>query len=453
MKTQLLEDIGQSAALSLTSSNRPGHSTADKAAQHPAPTGRAQPARPRSALGVWRQKVADEPLVSTPQQPDQPPAPQELHDLFEEIAALEAQFVAPGEQRAPAIAAAGFQHPLPTPPAAPLQSAIPPAEPTLAPDQTQAAAAAQDPLFDFTAPSPALPAARAAGPFTDPTQAATAPHAPLFDFTRPSPARPAAQATDPFPDPPHAATAPQDPLFDFTAPSTASPAVQAADPFTRARPTRSTQRYFVWGMGLLALALLIGGGRWWYQERNDTASLARIADAAKAQPQGGNAVQRQALAARASTVQAGAEVRAAPPVPAIDSSPAVSPLVMLEPDPPAAAKLEQRPPPAADRVARQAARKPEPAAKREAASPLPKRSERVARKESDTPARLAANKARRDPVRQLARAPAIETERSSGPDTGLAATLRACRERGYHATQCVKRGCSVTEYGFACRGR
>ncbi len=369
MKTQLLEDIGQSAALSLTSSKIVRNPTADKEVRKLAPAGNAQPAKSRPALGVWRQKPAGEPLISTTQQPDQAPTPPAFDTLFEEIAALEAQFLPPAEQHAPAIAPAQPQpepeYVLPTPPAEPSEPAMRPADATLLPDQTHAAAAPQDPVFDFTPPSPALP---------------------------------------------------------------------AADPFTPARSTGSGQRYFLWAACLLALVMLIGGGRWWYEKRTDAGSPALIADAAKEKPQAGNAVPRQARAAKAFTAGAGDNVRVTPPTPAILPSPAVPPLVMLDPEPPAAAKLEQRTPAAAGRVAREAARKSEPAAKRAAAAP-------------------AANKARREPVRQLARASAIGTQSPSGPDTTTAALLRACRERGYHAAQCIKRGCSVTEYGFACRGR
>ena len=34
----------------------------------------------------------------------------------------------------------------------------------------------------------------------------------------------------------------------------------------------------------------------------------------------------------------------------------------------------------------------------------------------------------------------------------LSDTLRLCRSAGYHASQCLQRGCSATRYGLACRG-
>jgi hypothetical protein len=55
--------------------------------------------------------------------------------------------------------------------------------------------------------------------------------------------------------------------------------------------------------------------------------------------------------------------------------------------------------------------------------------------------------------RQKNDANAVAPERPLTPDTSMAATLKACREHGYHASQCIKRQCSVGTYGFACRGR
>ena len=345
MRTQLLEDIGRSASLAPTPSNTVGNSQAGKAVQHLAPARTARPARPRAALGVWRQRPADAPPLPTPQAPDPAPPAPALHKVFDEMAALEAQFVPPAQQHAPAIA---------------------PFE----------AAASPEPLFDFTPPPPAL---------------------------------------------------------------------QAAEPFTRAGSARPRQRYLLWGACLLAGALLIQGGRWWYQERDDAGSLALIAAAAKDKPQAGNAAPRQALVARELPGQPVDEVQATPPAP-------VPPLVMLPPEPPAA-KPQPRPAAAAERAARPKARKPEPAAKPRAASPAPKRSNRPARVQSDAATEAATKQARRAPARQLARAPAVRTKRPAVPETTREARLRACRERGYHATQCIKRGCSVTEHGFACRTR
>ena len=392
MKTQLLEDIGQSAPLSLTPSKTAGHAKAEKEekeVQNLAPAGNAQPARSRSAPGVWRQKPSGETIISTAQHPEEAPS-LELDKVFEEIAALEAQFVAPGQQHEPAAAAVEPRHEVPAPPAGSLhEPAIPPAEATPAPDPAPRAAAPQEPLFDFTPPSPER---------------------------------------------------------------------QAADPFTPAPagPARSRPRYFLWTACVLAAALLIQGGRWLYQERSDANSLALIANEAKQQPPGDQAVQRQAIAAKGAALEPGADAPVPSATPA-SPSPAVPPLVMLEPDPPAGAKPEQPSPSVAAQAEPPMAPKPGPAAEQRPASPLPKPPGRRERAVPDAVSGAAAapakERARREPERQLARASAIGKERPSGQESSLAATLKACREHGYHATQCIKQDCRVTQYGFACRGR
>jgi pyruvate/2-oxoglutarate dehydrogenase complex dihydrolipoamide acyltransferase (E2) component len=99
------------------------------------------------------------------------------------------------------------------------------------------------------------------------------------------------------------------------------------------------------------------------------------------------------------------ELKAEPqaPSPLSRTTPIAPPLVLLEPDP-----ATVTPP------------TPEPAAEQ-------------------APAAVSAK-----PVRRTAPAPEQDA---------TAATLKACREHGYHPAQCVKRGCSVTKYGFVCRGK
>jgi hypothetical protein len=259
-----------------------------------------------------------------------------------------------------------------------------------------------------------------------------------------------------------AATVPQDPLFDFTLPS---PELQAANPFTRpaAGAARSRLRYLLWAACLIAVVLLVLGGRWLYQERKDTGSLALIANDAKDQPQVHNAVQRPAIAARESTPEPANDAQVMPTTPTKPAEPAgraasgMPPLVYLPPDAPAAARPE--PPavsaaiPAASPAEPRTAPKPAPAAEQGRVYPLPKRSSQQARRRSETAARPARPKAERVPARQVARAAVVAKEKQAGPDTSMEATLKACREHGYHAAQCVKRDCRVTEYGFVCRGR
>lgn len=384
MKTQLLEDIGQSAALSLVPSKTVDDAKAGKQVQDGAPAGNAAPARPRFG-GAWRQKPAEEAPVATMQQPEPQPAALEVHSLIEEIAALEAQYVPPSPQHAPVIA---------------------PVEPRHAPGISAA-----EPLH-----GPATPAA-------EPTLARN---------------------------PPHGATAPQDPVFDFTPPA---PALQAAEPFTPA-PTGlagSGRRYLLWGACLLSAALLILGGRSLYQGRNDAEPRVSSADEAKRAPQADKAEERPALAAKQSTPVPDADLRLTPAVPASPPPPAVPPLVMLEPDPPAATKGKQ-PLPSGRTELRQPSKR-ERAADQAPASPLPKPSARRAREQTRTAAVPAPARREREPDSRLVRAPAIAKETPAEPDTTMAATLRACRAHGYHAAQCIKRGCSMTKYGFACRAR
>jgi hypothetical protein len=390
MKTQLLEDIGENTASSLAPSKLAGHSNAASEVHTLAPAAKAQPARPRSALGVWRQAPAVEPQVSTTQQPDQQAAPLDLNNVFEEIAALEAQYVAPVQQHDPPMAPAAPQHELPATPAEPLhEPAVPPAWSTRVPD---------------------------------PTDTPTTPHDPLFDFTLPS------------------------------------PELQEANPFTRpaAGATRSRRRFLLWGTALLAGVLLVLGGRWLYQENKDAGALALIANDVKEQPRVDKAVQPQAVAAKESTQEPEREARVkstAPAEPASGPASSGPPLVYLEPDPPPAAKAEQPASVAASPAEPRTAPEPAPAGEQARVYPIPKRARQQARERPEAPARRAKARAEPAPPRQLARASVVAAEKRSGPDTSMEASLKACREHGYHAAQCIKRDCRVTEYGFVCRGR
>ncbi|WP_156648835.1 hypothetical protein [Massilia sp. Leaf139] len=384
MKTQLLEDIGQSAESLPTPSQPVAPATARKEVHQPAPEGNTTPARQRTAAGVWRKKSAAAPVIPTSPQPEPQPTPVELQSVLEELAALEAQYVPPGAQQAPAVVPAELEHVLATPSEAPLPAPdLPPAEPTPPPMFAQDATVPRDPLFDFTEPLP-------------PSQAPE----------------------------------------------------RAANPFTRApaAPARS-RRYAIWGASALAVALLALGGHWLYQERNDSGSLALIANEAQ------QTVKAPAIAARTSTPRAEAEAAVTPPEPASRPASSVPPLVMLKPDPPAAAKPEPPSPPAVDSAEPEPPAKAEPVVQQKPAPPLPKRTERIVRKPSDVERKRVTKPVERPPVRQAARAAAVATGKPAGLDTSMEATLKACREHGYHAAQCVKRDCRVTEYGFVCRGR
>ncbi|MFC5480899.1 hypothetical protein [Massilia suwonensis] len=388
MKTQLLEDIGQNATLSPAPPRQAGQPGANKPLQQPAK---------ETSLSAG--------------QPDEQAAPVDLDSVFEEIAALEAQYVPPAQH----------QEPVPAPPEV---------QPDLQPEPRHDPAPAV--AMDAIRPEPTIPRAPVFAPQRDPA---------------------------PDPDPAHGRTIPQDPVFDFTLPT---PQAQAAEPFTPSHswPTPSRQRRSLWTAAALVAALLAGGGWWAYQEYRDVGSLAFLASQSQEMRQDSTAADRTASAATQPAPAAAMPERArAPEVP----PPEVPPLVMLPPEPPAALKTEQSPssppeqaaPALAPEPASQAAPEPEAVAEQRSVFPLPKSLSQASGEQSDAAAEPAPRKSKpkREPVRQLARVSAIEPEKPLAGEGAMSALLRACREHGYHAAQCVKRGCSLTQYGFACRGR
>lgn len=302
MKTQLLEDIGHSASLTLVPSGKTVHPTVDQEVQNIAQALATAPDRPRSASGgVWRQKPAGEPTVPQTPQPNQQPV------------------TPPPVEEAPVLAA----------------------EPSFAANVPANEMASRDPLFEFTLPWPTTPV----------------PELPQLERTAPEP---------------------------------------------------SGSRNLLWGLCMLAAALVILAGLWFYEERKDAEALALVADDVKTQPQ---------LVVKA--------VQAPPAAPA--SVPVVPPLVLLKPEPADA--------PAVGRETVQAQPKPERVAQPRPARSLPKRVRRTEREQV------------------VARAPVIPTERKAEQESTTTAMLKACKEHGYQAAQCIKRACSMTKYGFVCRGK
>lgn len=236
----------------------------------------------------------------------------------------------------------------------------------------------------------------------------------------------------------HIAPAFQGPVFDFTPPTHPTPAL---DPFTPAptRLERSGRRYLLWGACVLAGALVIQGGMWLYEERLDASAL--VANEQKAEPQVDKVVKRRAIAVKEFTLGPDGEVSVAPvapaslPSPVPTPAPIVPPLVLLEAQPAPDVKVEAAP--AADPKVIKA-----PAAPKTVAA-LPKR---VRQAERAQLVRVA------QPIRaNVERAPVAEKKVAAvSPD---AAMLKACKEHGYQAAQCVRRACSVTKYGFVCRGK
>ena len=380
MKTQLLEDIGQSATLSLVPSGRVSNSTSHDVTHDVAPLRAvvqdiaqarpATPARPRSASGVWRQKPAREPVVPAIQPPD-PAPPLEEPPAIEPIASLAPLHVLP-----------------PVVNDAPVSSA----EPTLGEGAAQSMLAASGPVFDFTQPSP----------------------------------------------------------------TTVAP-----DVFKR-EPTwleRSGSRYLLWGGCALAGALVIGGGLWLYEDRKAASALALVADEMTAEPPVDKAVKRRAIGVKEFTLGADGEVQVAPPArastasPLSQTTPTVPPLVLLESKPATAVSVD--PAPAVEPIKKELQTPPKPVrvAQQAPPAPLPKRVRQAEREQIVAAAKPVRARVERAPERQLARAPVVQAETKLAADAGMAATLKACKAYGYNAAQCVKRACSVTKYGFVCRGK
>lgn len=335
MKTQLLEDIGQSAALTLVPSGDASNSRADNAVpgdlrQAPA----AIPVVARSATGVWRQKPAAEPAVLATPKAEQWLSAPEAPTVVDSAAAAEAQHV-------------------PAPPLSEADKA--PAEPALAMHSNYNTPSPQSAVFDFTTPSPAMP----------------------------------------------------------------TPDLSSSEPGWF---ERTGQRYLLWGLYAVAGGLFIQAGVWFYEERKEGAALAPVADESTVTPQAGNAATRRAIPAKQFTLSPGGEVQMGPAAPAPPPG-MVPPLVMLEPDPTPATKVKAPPVQQAEHNSLRGAPKPE-------------------------RARL-----KRAPEHRLARAPVIQAVRKPEQDFSAAASLKACSAYGYSAAQCVKRACSVTKYGFVCRGK
>ena len=348
MKTQLLEDIGQSATLSLVPaaevSNARSHSDVDDTAEARG----ANVVMPRSTSGVWRQKPAAE--------PDEP-APQSL-----------------------------YQAPTPSPQASPIPEPVAVQEPPHVPPQ---------PVNE-------------AGRFrAEPTLGANA------IFGEPDP---------------------RDPLFDFLPPLPSTP---GRDP-SKGEKTwfqRSGKRYLLWGTCVLTLALIVLGGMWLYEEGEDASAMAVVADESKADPHFDKVVKRGAPVAKEFTLGADGEVRAADPTPP-RPSPAVPPLVLLKPEPSPAPPV-----------------KAQPAAEKSAPTPVPKPVQKTEREPSVSSREPVRTTPERAPTRSLVREPAVEAAKNSASGATAAENLKACEAYGYSAAQCVKQACSVTKYGFVCRGK
>jgi hypothetical protein len=136
------------------------------------------------------------------------------------------------------------------------------------------------------------------------------------------------------------------------------------------------------------------------------------------------------------------------PAPAVKAPPAMP---APEPAPPPAAPVEAvKPPPAVEPAVQPAPPAPAP-------DVAPAASRSVATVDLDPPRRAAhhappvrkraAAKARRAPTQEVRPVPAEPSPRERREET-----LMQCRAHGYDERQCIRRGCAMTRYGFACRG-
>lgn len=329
MKTQLLEDIGESATLSLEPSGKVSNSGIQKGLHAIAHESAAAPVRPRTTFGVWRQKPEGEPVALATSPLEQPP---------------------------------------------PMVEALPDFEPTFAANPVQSDPVSQGPLFDFTLPPP----------------------------TTPAPGLPKRESG----------------WFE-----------------------RSGRRYLLWGSCVLAGALVIQAGWWLYDERQDAGAQALVADEVKVEPQLPKAAKRRAFVAKEFTLAPDGAVQVAPAAPP-RPAPAIPPLVLLKPEP-AADTRRQTP----------AQPRPQPVVEQAPAAPSANALHRAGREQLVPTARPVQTKAERAPERRLASESVTPAEKKPEPESAVSATQKACKDHGYTAAQCVKQACSVTKYGFVCRGK
>lgn len=190
------------------------------------------------------------------------------------------------------------------------------------------------------------------------------------------------------------------------------------------------RRLVAWSVaGLLAVGVGAGAG-WLLAGSRDGGVLVAPDSVPAASARGA-----QAYAAR----EPAASIQAPPAAPAREPVPApVPPVDAVKPPPPAEPEVKPAPPAPAPEVA--------PAASRSVATvdlDPPKRAARhaaAARKK-------AAAKAKRPPAQEVRPAPAEPSPRERREET-----LMQCRAHGYDERQCIRRGCAMTRYGFACRG-
>lgn len=179
------------------------------------------------------------------------------------------------------------------------------------------------------------------------------------------------------------------------------------------------RRFATWGAGLVMLLLLAGAGLWLYKQTKVEMAMAVLAKAP--------IPEQQIRPARAMPAPA--------PAPVPQLAPTTAPSAAAMPPPEALSQQPAEP----SEGSMQAADSPSDIAasigeEEVLVQPSPPAPKKVKRKRASKAATSA-------------------TVQESSRDRQRAETLRQCRIAGYHASQCLQRGCMVTKYGLACKGK
>lgn len=195
-----------------------------------------------------------------------------------------------------------------------------------------------------------------------------------------------------------------------------------------------------WGAGLAVVAAATGAGLWMVQDTQVVSTLALVAD--------------EAPPAAARWTEPQQDVSTPPPLvmlPLEAAAPVVAAPAAEAPPPTAAVDAPETP--AVEDNGEAAARAAADAVRRAEARRIAARKE-AARKEA-----IKKETARKETAREVARketarkeAARLAAARAAEPEAQRAETLRQCRAAGYHASQCLQRGCVATKFGLACRG-
>ena len=294
---------------------------------------------------------------------------------------------------------------------------------------------------DHAAPAPVVAPREA--PRTAPLQGTCGPEAPS----------PAAEPAPP-PSPPPAPAEFEGFAFGFDSmdalPSYAAPRKSWIDRWAR-KVAAAT-------MVVIAAILLAVVGAWFYRESMDARSMVVLAKQAIPERTGPAvpsvaAGTSAALATKSATTNGIAASQTAASTAPASTAPGPAPGPETKPEPAEAL------PPSSASAATPGGKEPAAEPARATNAPLP---EPPARKEGDkaATARLARapagtagnNRDNRDSEKRGPDTVAARNEAATEKRNKLAETLKQCRVAGYHEAQCLKRGCSMTRYGLACRG-